>query len=239
MHNSRPVNTPGTEALTATDNEAALRREEHRHYRSAVGKLQWMTYTGPDICYAAKELARDLKRLKHLLRYLEGATSLKYIVVPASTPNRGQVQVDVYTDADWAGCPTTRESTSGFVIQVAGTTVHIGFGTQSGTLRNRHGSNRSLTRQECLRRSLSNATVMTRIHTDSTAGKSIATRIGSSTKEHLTTSQNSSPSTPEHAHSAGTSTVLAYMVSTGGHNSQQSKQGYRQAGNMFVGHTRQ
>ena len=60
MSNSRPVNTPGTAALRTTDTEAQLAPEEHKAYRRAVGKLQWMTYTRPDNCYATKELARDL-----------------------------------------------------------------------------------------------------------------------------------------------------------------------------------
>ena len=139
MHNSRPVNTPGTAALKTTTDDTALTPEEHKQYRRAVGKLQWMTYTRPDICYATKELARDLTaptansqlKLKHLLRYLQGTRSLNYIVRPASMPTLKEIQIDVYTDADWAGCPATRKSTTGFVIQVAGNTVHFGSRTQS------------------------------------------------------------------------------------------------------------
>ena len=199
MHNSRPVNTPGTAALKTTDNEAALTPDEHKLYRRAVGKLQWMTYTRPDICYATKELARDLtgptthsqQKLKHLLRYLQGTRNLNYIVRPASLPTRNEIQIDVYTDADWAGCPTTRKSTSGFVIQVAGNTVHFGARTQSvvalssaeselyaiGT-----GATEALHVKNFLQEAASNMTVTARIHTDSTSGKSIATRIGSSKK---------------------------------------------------------
>ena len=42
-----------------------------------------------------------------------------------------EIQIDLYTDADWAGCPATRKSTTGFVIQAAGNTVHFGSRTQS------------------------------------------------------------------------------------------------------------
>ena len=41
MHNSRPVNTPGTAALQTTDKEAALTPDEDKQYRRAVGKPQW------------------------------------------------------------------------------------------------------------------------------------------------------------------------------------------------------
>ena len=85
------MNNPGAAALKSTNNEAPVTTDEHKLYRRAVGKLQWMTYTRPDICYATKELARDLtaptrhsqQKLKHLLRYLQGTKSLSYIVRPA------------------------------------------------------------------------------------------------------------------------------------------------------------
>ena len=199
MHNSRPVNTPGTAALKTTTDDTALTPDEHKQYRRAVGKLQWMTYTRPDICYATKELARDLTaptahsqlKLKHLLRYLQGTRSLNYIVRPASMPTLKEIQIDVYTDADWAGCPATRKSTTGFVIQVAGNTVHFGSRTQSvvalssaeselyaiGT-----GATEALHVKNFLQEATSSIKITARIHTDSTSGKSIATRIGSSKK---------------------------------------------------------
>ena len=119
MHNSRPVNTPGTAAMKTTTGETALTPDKHKQYRRAVGKLQWMTY----ICYATKEIARDLTaqkahsqlKLKHLLRYLQGTRSLNYIARPASMPALKEIQIDVYTDADWAGCSATRKSATGFV----------------------------------------------------------------------------------------------------------------------------
>ena len=158
-----------------------------------------MTYTRPDICYATKELARDLtaptthsqQKLKHLLRYLQGTKNLNYIVRPASMSTKDEIQVDVDTDADWAGCPATRKSTSEFVVQVAGATVHFGARTQAvvalssaeselyaiGT-----GATEALHVRNFLQEAMSTTRVMTRIHTDSTSGKSIATRIGSSKK---------------------------------------------------------
>ena len=54
------VHTPGTAALRTTDNEVQLTPEEHKGHRRAVGKLQWMTYTRPDNCYATRELAGPL-----------------------------------------------------------------------------------------------------------------------------------------------------------------------------------
>ena len=63
LSNCKPATTPGTSALkTATaEQEQKLNHEEHSAFRRAVGKLQWMTYTRPDISYATKELARSLR----------------------------------------------------------------------------------------------------------------------------------------------------------------------------------
>ena len=254
MHNSRPANTPGTAALKITTDETAFTPDKHKQHRRAAGKLQWMTYTRSEICYATKELARDMTaptahsklKLKHLLRYLHGTRSLNYIVRPASMPTLKEIQIDVYTDADWAGCSATRKSTTGFVIQVAGNTVHFGSRTQSvvalssaeselyaiGT-----GATEALHVKNFLQEATTNTKITARTHTDSTSGKSIATRIGSSKKakhielKHLFVQQlvrNGILSihqvgtldnladiiTSEQAHSEDTSTALAYMAST-------------------------
>ena len=41
------------------------------------------------------------------------------LVIPRSSPT----QLIVYTDADWAGCPDTRRSTSGYAVFLGGSLV--------------------------------------------------------------------------------------------------------------------
>ena len=94
LSNSKPAAAvaPGTSALkTATaEQDQQLSADEHAQYRRAVGKLQWMTYTRPDISYATKELARalqqpttsDQQKLKHLLRYINGTKHYKQVIRP-------------------------------------------------------------------------------------------------------------------------------------------------------------
>ncbi|GKB74372.1 ribonuclease H-like domain-containing protein [Tanacetum coccineum] len=53
-------------------------------YQSLAGSLQYLTFTRPDITYVVKQL------------FSSSTTDLV-----------------TYSDADWAGCPTTRRSTSG------------------------------------------------------------------------------------------------------------------------------
>ena len=93
-----------------------------------VGKLLWMTYTRPDIGFATKELARaltqpttaDQQKLKHLLMYIKGTQHYKQYVRPTTkTPTAEAVpDIQVFVDSDWAGCATTRKSTTGFLISL-------------------------------------------------------------------------------------------------------------------------
>ena len=106
-----------------------------------VGKLQWMTYTRPDIGFATKELARSLtqpttadqQKLKHLLRYIKGTQHYKQYVRPTTkTPtSEAAPDIQVFADSDWAGCAATRKSTTGFLIKVYGATIHYGSRTQA------------------------------------------------------------------------------------------------------------
>nr|GEX25358.1 ribonuclease H-like domain-containing protein [Tanacetum cinerariifolium] len=56
-------------------------------YRSLAGSLQYLTFTRPDISYAVEQL------------FSSSTTDLV-----------------AYSNADWAGCPTTRRSTSGYCV---------------------------------------------------------------------------------------------------------------------------
>jgi hypothetical protein len=55
---------------------------------------------------------------KRILRYLQGTLD-HGLVIPKSDPS----QLIVYTDADWAGCPDTRRSTSGYAVFLGGSLV--------------------------------------------------------------------------------------------------------------------
>lgn len=48
---------------------------------------------------------------KRILRYLQGTLG-HGLVIPRTAPS----ELVVYTDADWAGCPDTRRSTSGYAV---------------------------------------------------------------------------------------------------------------------------
>jgi len=52
-----------------------------------------------------------LAALKRILRYVRGTLELGLHITASSAPN-----LIVYSDADWAGCPDTRKSTSGYAV---------------------------------------------------------------------------------------------------------------------------
>ena len=202
LQDSKPAPAPGTSALkTATaDHDQPLSTEEHAQYRRSVGKLQWMTYTRPDISYATKELARalqqpttaDQQKLKHLLRYIKGTKDYKQIIRPTvKLPAKAIPDINVYVDSDWAGCPTTRKSTTGFIISLLGTTINYGSRTQATIALSsaeaelyaiNTGATEALHIRSLLMELLNINKVNIKIHTDSSSGKSMATRIGSSRK---------------------------------------------------------
>jgi hypothetical protein len=88
-------------------------------YRSLVGALQYFTFTRPDISYVVQQVCLHmhdprephLAALKRFLRYLRGTVDYG-LLLQRSTSS----ELVVYTDADWAGCPDTRRSTSGYAV---------------------------------------------------------------------------------------------------------------------------
>jgi hypothetical protein len=52
-----------------------------------------------------------LAALKRILRYIRGTLHFGLLLRPSSSTD-----LVVYTDADWAGCPDTRKSTSGYAV---------------------------------------------------------------------------------------------------------------------------
>ena len=202
LSNSKPASAPGTSALKAAtaEQDQQLLADEHAQYRRAVGKLQWMTYTRPDISYATKELARalqqptasDQQKLKHLLRYINGTKHYKQVIRPTiKLPAKAIPDLNVYMYSDCAGCPTTRKSTTGFVITILGTAINYGSRTQATIAllsaeaelyAINAGATEALHIRNLLMELLKVNKVNIKIHRDSSSGKSMATRIGSSRK---------------------------------------------------------
>ncbi|KAI3496112.1 hypothetical protein L1887_38462 [Cichorium endivia] len=117
MLNCKPARTPADTSAKFDGTGPPV--SDPTLYRSLAGALQYLTFTRPDITYAVQQVCLYMHdprephftALKRILRYIRGTLDhgLQLYVSPA----RGLI---AYSDADWAGCPSTRRSTSGYCV---------------------------------------------------------------------------------------------------------------------------
>jgi hypothetical protein len=125
MSDCKPCSTP-VDTCAKVPAEAGPPVTDPTAFRSLAGALQYLTFTRPDIAYAVQQICLHmhdprevhLTAAKRILRYLQGTLSYG-LVIPRSAPT----QLVIYTDADWAGCPDTRRSTSGYAVFLGGSLV--------------------------------------------------------------------------------------------------------------------
>lgn len=127
MTDYRPCDTPVDTAgkLSSTEG-AALSSSDASDYRSMVGALQYLTMTRPDLQYAVQQACLHMHTpttahqalVKRILRYIRGTTELGLHLGRSD-----KMELVAYSDADWAGCPDTRRSTSGFCVFLGDTMV--------------------------------------------------------------------------------------------------------------------
>ena len=88
-------------------------------YRSLVGALQYLTINRPEISFVVQQACLYMhdpriphyNHIKRILRYLKGTLDHGLHI-----NNSSPTSLTAYSDADWAGCPDTRRSTSGFCV---------------------------------------------------------------------------------------------------------------------------
>ena len=116
LHKSSP-----TPVDTKTKLNASSRNLYHdpTEYQSLAAALQYLTFTRPDISYVVKQVClfmhdkktQHMSSLKRILRYIHDTLDFGLHLHPSSVS-----KLVSYTDADWAGCPDTRRSTSGYCV---------------------------------------------------------------------------------------------------------------------------
>ncbi|PKU71144.1 Retrovirus-related Pol polyprotein from transposon TNT 1-94 [Dendrobium catenatum] len=112
-------------------------------YRKITGALQYLTITRPDIAHTTNTLSQHMHDpqpihfhlLKRLLRYIRGTINFGLPITKSSMILR------TFSDADWAGDPITRKSTSGFCTFLGDTLV-------SWTVKKQNTVSRSSTESE-------------------------------------------------------------------------------------------
>ncbi|KAB2603841.1 hypothetical protein D8674_040043 [Pyrus ussuriensis x Pyrus communis] len=102
--------------LTTTGSDAL---KDPTQYRRLVGKLIYLTITRPDVTYAVNNLSQfmqepklhHLKAAHRLLQYLKEAPGQGLMF-----SSQSELHLIGYCDADWARCPITRRSVTGYCI---------------------------------------------------------------------------------------------------------------------------
>uniref|UniRef100_A0A803NJY2 Polyprotein n=1 Tax=Cannabis sativa TaxID=3483 RepID=A0A803NJY2_CANSA len=114
----KPTKTP-MDPKTKLDDTQGEPLTNPSEYRQLIEKLLYLTLSRPDITYAVNNLSQfmsaprtpHMQALHHLIRYLKGSPSQALLYSTNSSLNlRG------FSDSDWASCPVTRKSTTGFYI---------------------------------------------------------------------------------------------------------------------------
>ena len=188
------------ETVTELEEEAEpLGKEESTEFRAIAATANYLAQDRVDIQFAAKEICRDMAvpttrsqgKLKRLARYLMEYPRLILKFLKKRKEERRDI-VDVFGDSDWAGCLRTRRSTTGGVAALSGTGVKSWSSTQASVAQSSgEAEYYALARAaaegrgiQALMRDLGWDAVV-RVWVDSSAAKSIASRVGLGKIRHM------------------------------------------------------
>ncbi|KAM6555738.1 hypothetical protein CsatB_002757 [Cannabis sativa] len=115
---SKPAKTPMDPRTKLDDQEGHL-LDDPSTYRQLIGRLLYLTLSRPDITFAVNTLSQfmssprtpHMQAVHHLLRYLKGSPGQGLLYNSNSS-----LHLRGFSDSDWAACPTTRRSVTGFCI---------------------------------------------------------------------------------------------------------------------------
>lgn len=123
VKNCNPVFTPVEEKLSIKTTELKVDLKLQKKYRQLLGSLMYlMIGSRPDICYAIGffgqfQVSPSEMLYKYLLRVLKYIwTTRSLTLVYRKSDN---LELEVFADADWANCPNTRRSISGYCCYVS------------------------------------------------------------------------------------------------------------------------
>ncbi|KAH9666171.1 retrovirus-related pol polyprotein from transposon RE1 [Citrus sinensis] len=122
----QPIDTPIEEGLKFCITSDQVPVDKGR-YQRLIGRLMYLSHTRPDLAYALSVVSQfmhnpgeqHMKAVMRILRYLKTNPGKGILF----SKNEDYSNIEVYTDADWAGSVSDRRSTSGYFTFVGGNLV--------------------------------------------------------------------------------------------------------------------
>ncbi|WVY95772.1 hypothetical protein V8G54_027923 [Vigna mungo] len=123
---SSPVPTPMVPKQSTTNTARSLDDTDAASYRRLIGKLIYLTTTRPDITFAVNHLSQFMyapttahqQATGRILRYLKGTPGAGIFL-----PSTSSIQLKAFCDSDWAACPDTRRSVTGFIVYLGNSLI--------------------------------------------------------------------------------------------------------------------
>ncbi|KAK2981980.1 hypothetical protein RJ640_007572 [Escallonia rubra] len=125
MIGCKPISTP-MEIKARSTASSRNPYPDPTHYQSIIGALQYLMFTRPDLSYSVNFVCQFMQAptvghyqvVKRILRYVGGTLDYGMKVLRQSS-----LELNAFSDADWAECPITRRSTTGMCTFLGGNCV--------------------------------------------------------------------------------------------------------------------
>ena len=121
LGSAKPIVTPGSDELQG-GYETQLPPSQAGKYRSPTARLNYLPTDRPDLQFSVKELCRSMSSPCHgdwvMLERVGKYLKMKLRLIISYTWRDPGQDLVVHSDANWAGCNSTRRSTSGGIIRL-------------------------------------------------------------------------------------------------------------------------
>nr|XP_018624410.1 uncharacterized mitochondrial protein AtMg00810-like [Nicotiana tomentosiformis] len=132
---SKPKETPVEQSLKLTNtefdtytntNKGDELLEDMGSYQRLIGKFLYLIIARPDISYAMQSLSQFMHAHKkshyeealHVVKYIKKRPWMRMLM--SSDSNE---EIKVFCDSDWASCPMSRKSVTGYYIKLGSSTI--------------------------------------------------------------------------------------------------------------------
>ncbi|XP_012472430.2 uncharacterized mitochondrial protein AtMg00810-like [Gossypium raimondii] len=132
---AKPAHTPLEQnlKLTSLEYDAALdihdtstELTDASVYQRLIGRLLYLTNTRPDIAFGVQHLSQFMHKPKwehyeaalRIVRYLKKSSGQSIFL-----SSEGTTDIQAYCDSDWASCPMTRKSVTGYCVKLGNSLV--------------------------------------------------------------------------------------------------------------------